>query len=365
MLRLALLAWKLMHWWLMTFERLGRNILACTALTLSALSSPAYADSIKSFRDSLQAFHCADTEGSVGILIGDVGNGPALLHFASTSDNQTRAILTATNQGWRLETQEYDAFLSLIGDQWRYYSSSQTGQVQYLCLDISSIAGKIVLATLSESETLASMEVIRAREEMNAAWSEALQEERDRRFEADKRADVAEAMAQESRDLVAAYKSALPILNSPSAVEEIESGGFVLTEDAELSVEELRARLTTANTLLEITQQALSKAESEAESKSQSGVEAGKLRRGLAAALAARLAAEVRLEESQREVALYEQMVAALRSQLGNLQALLDDANEREAATQVRLQTLGGQLNTALARLAAEERRRRDLEVQE
>jgi chemotaxis protein MotB len=62
---------------------------------------------------------------------------------------------------------------------------------------------------------------------------------------------------------------------------------------------------------------------------------------------------------------LLNQQVAALRQQLGELQALLDDAKVREAATEVQLQSLGNELNTALARVAAEERRRRELEEAE
>ena len=69
--------------------------------------------------------------------------------------------------------------------------------------------------------------------------------------------------------------------------------------------------------------------------------------------------------EAQREAALLNQQVAALRSQLGNLQGLLDEANAKDAAAQVQLQSLGSNLNTALARVAAEERRRRELEEAE
>jgi len=50
---------------------------------------------------------------------------------------------------------------------------------------------------------------------------------------------------------------------------------------------------------------------------------------------------------------------------LGNLQALLDDAVARDAAKSVELQSLGSELNTALARVAAEERRRAELEAAE
>jgi len=117
------------------------------------------------------------------------------------------------------------------------------------------------------------------------------------------------------------------------------------------------------------------------------------LREQLAAALAAKLAAETlagdRLSEAeqrdallaqartalaqeeqisaqaQRQTELLNQQVAALRTQLGDLQALLDDAKERDAAQQVQLQSLGSELNTALARVAAEERRRAQLEEAE
>ncbi|MEE2943756.1 MAG: peptidoglycan -binding protein [Pseudomonadota bacterium] len=69
--------------------------------------------------------------------------------------------------------------------------------------------------------------------------------------------------------------------------------------------------------------------------------------------------------ESEKQAALLNQQVAALRQQLGELQALLDDSKARDAAAQVQLSTLGSDLNAALARAAAEERRRRELEEAE
>ena len=117
------------------------------------------------------------------------------------------------------------------------------------------------------------------------------------------------------------------------------------------------------------------------------------LRRRLAAAVAARLAAETQVEEqgsdaaqraallaaardalseeqeisaeAQRKTELLNQQVAALRTQLGELQSLLDDARVRDAAKDIQLQSLGTELNTALARVAAEERRRAELEAAE
>lgn len=68
---------------------------------------------------------------------------------------------------------------------------------------------------------------------------------------------------------------------------------------------------------------------------------------------------------AQRQTALLNQQIAALRTQLGGLQALLDDYEERDAAARVQLENLGADLNAALARAASEERRRRLLEESE
>ncbi len=121
--------------------------------------------------------------------------------------------------------------------------------------------------------------------------------------------------------------------------------------------------------------------------------DAEEVRARLAAALAAKLAAENTIDETmtdverraallqtareklaeeeqrtaaaQRQTEVLNQQVAALRSQLGQLQALLDGAKSRDEAAQVELLSLGQDLNTALARVAAEERRRRILEEEE
>ncbi len=68
---------------------------------------------------------------------------------------------------------------------------------------------------------------------------------------------------------------------------------------------------------------------------------------------------------AQLQTELLNQQVAALRGQLGELQSLLDDAVARDVAKEVQLQSLGSDLNTALARVAAEERRRAELEAAE
>lgn len=69
--------------------------------------------------------------------------------------------------------------------------------------------------------------------------------------------------------------------------------------------------------------------------------------------------------ESQRQVALLNEQVTQLRTQVGNLQSLLNLAEEADVEAQVQIETLGSQLNTALARVVSEERQRRALEEAE
>lgn len=69
--------------------------------------------------------------------------------------------------------------------------------------------------------------------------------------------------------------------------------------------------------------------------------------------------------DAAQKVALLNEQIAALRAQLGELQGLLDASAARDAAAQVQLETLGSQLNTALAQVAAEQKARADLEAAE
>ncbi len=78
------------------------------------------------------------------------------------------------------------------------------------------------------------------------------------------------------------------------------------------------------------------------------------------------LAAEEALSaESQRQVVLLNEQVTELREQVGNLQSLLNLAEDADREAQVQIETLGSQLNTALARVVSEERQRRALEEAE
>ncbi|MGQ3488552.1 peptidoglycan -binding protein [Roseovarius pacificus] len=168
---------------------------------------------------------------------------------------------------------------------------------------------------------------------------------------------------------------------------------LTLLAAAEVAQEDLDERLAAALLVQEETGEDLAQSEAriaELEAQLAEMGDIGDLRARLAAALAARVEAETRAEdrmseaeqravllaqardklaeqqevasEAQKQQALLNRQVAALREQLSQLQGLLDDARAREAASDVQLQSLGNELNTALARVAAEERRRREAE---
>ena len=85
----------------------------------------------------------------------------------------------------------------------------------------------------------------------------------------------------------------------------------------------------------------------------------------LAAAQATLLAEQEKALAAAREVELLNQQVAALRSQLGSLQSVLDESRAKDEAAKVQLESLGNDLNAALAQVAAEQRKRAELEAAE
>jgi chemotaxis protein MotB len=83
-------------------------------------------------------------------------------------------------------------------------------------------------------------------------------------------------------------------------------------------------------------------------------------------------AAQVALSEEQKKsvqaalkVEALNQQIAALRAQLGELQGLLDASAAKDSDANVQIQALGTQLNAALAQVAAEQKRRAELEEAE
>ena len=187
--------------------------------------------------------------------------------------------------------------------------------------------------------------------------------------------------AEDTLTLLAAARTAEGDLNAKLAA-------------ALLDVDQLQTEVSaTEQALADREGQALAERDEFAAEREELAADSEKLRAKLAEALAAKLAAEtiaadqttetekqqallaaarksLAAEEdtsaaAQRQTELLNQQVAALRGQLGDLRTLLDDAVARDAAKEVQLQSLGSDLNTALARVATEERRRAELEAAE
>lgn len=93
--------------------------------------------------------------------------------------------------------------------------------------------------------------------------------------------------------------------------------------------------------------------------------DADRQRRLLALASAELSGLEDESVEDRQRLALLNAQVANLQGQMGQLQALLDGATADDVADNVQIESLGSKLNTALARVASEQKRRAELEAAE
>ena len=260
---------------------------------------------------------------------------------------------------------------------------------------------------LSEQEAL-NLALVASREEIDTQTENA-------RLAAARR-EALEALAADLRARNAAADAEIETLSAEmNAAEAALSEGEQAALVEAAAAEALRARLANANTELTAMTLSLEAQRKRAEqaltllaaaraaqeeldqrlvaAQTETGAEINDLRAQLADAMAAKLAAQGNADETQteaerraallaqakallvqeqetsaeaqRQTELLNQQVVALRAQLSNLQGLLDSAEADDLARDIELQSLGSQLNTALARVAAEERLRAELEAAE
>ncbi|MCW3782696.1 peptidoglycan -binding protein [Defluviimonas salinarum] len=129
-----------------------------------------------------------------------------------------------------------------------------------------------------------------------------------------------------------------------------------------LALEEQRRRAEETLTLLAAARAEREAAAGQAE---ETLSEADRQKALLATANAALAEERAASAEAARKVALLNQQILALRSQLGGLQNLLDASAARDADAKVQIEALGTRLNSALAQVASEQRRRAELEEAE
>ncbi len=249
-------------------------------------------------------------------------------------------------------------------------------------------------AATRETELSEAQDALSAEEQARLAEAAAAQALRERLEAADAELtamslalEEQRAGAEETLTLLAAANAVEDELNSrlADALLRLESSENNLADTFSTN-EELRDRLT-------IVQTERDRLEAEVAALQGDAVDTDNLRDRLAAALAAKIEAENvtaeamtererqetllatarrQLEEeegiserAQLQVEALNQQVATLRSELDGLQGLLDAAAESDEQAQIRIESLGSQLNQALARAASEERKRAELEAAE
>lgn len=220
--------------------------------------------------------------------------------------------------------------------------------------DLEAAQAKLV----SEGEAMA-LALAKARDEVNATAEAA-------RLAAARR-DALEALLAEEKAKGATDAAALA-----AAQAEVTEAETARLADA-AALQALRDRLANADTELTAMTLALEEERKRAEetltllaaARTEAAQGATAKDAALSAAETALLAEQEKVLAAAREVELLNQQVAALRSQLGSLQALLDESQARDEAAKVQLESLGKDLNAALAQVAAEQRQRAELEAAE
>ncbi|MFN4057409.1 MAG: peptidoglycan -binding protein [Roseinatronobacter sp.] len=238
--------------------------------------------------------------------------------------------------------------------------------------DETARTAELLRMTLSQTEAALEAEVARrlSETEATAALRAAL-------------AEAEAALSTEERERLAEAAAAIALR---AALADAQ-GALTAEEQRRLAdaaaAEALRARLEQADTELTAMTLALEAERARAEDTLTLLAAARAAEQNLRADLALQLSeterlaalrasAETTLTEAQaqnlrdqRALELLNQQVAALRGQVGGLQDLLGDARAREEATNTQIESLGSELNLALAQLATEQKARADLEAAE
>ncbi len=238
-----------------------------------------------------------------------------------------RSELDAGVEAARLAAARREALEALIADL-RRRASESGAEAERLATEL----------TAAEAARLAAVEALSEEEAARLAAVEALSEEEAARLAEAEAARLLRERLQGAETELTAMTLALE--EQRRRAEET----LTLLAAAEAARDELRGELADRAA-------ALTEAERDA---------------ALLATAEARLAEEREVSaEAQRRLALLNEQIAALRAQLGALQGLLDAAEERDREADVQIEALGSQLNVALAQVAAEQRRRAELEEAE
>lgn len=238
--------------------------------------------------------------------------------------------------------------------------NSQGDQLSDLNRQLAGLAESLGLAQAQNAELTAEIGTLNATlagqsEELAAAQGKI----------SDFEAQVAGLLAQASTDKAALAAKDLALeaetANAAALRDRLKGASDELTAMT-LALEQARKKAEDTLTMLAAAEAA--KRQLEVEKGSQL-TEAERQKALLATAQAALDREKSVSADGARKLALLNQQMAALRQQLGSLQAVLDASAAKDAESKTQIEALGSQLNSALARVAAEQKRRAALEEAE
>ncbi|MDP2740741.1 MAG: peptidoglycan -binding protein [Pseudorhodobacter sp.] len=251
---------------------------------------------------------------------------------------KARSEIDAQAQAARLAAARREALDALIADLRNRATAGETSLAQALAQLAAADGEKAELAAQVTALATELSETEKARLAEQAA-AEALRL---------RLAETSAGLSQEEATRLA-EQAAAEALRAKLAASDAELTAMTL------ALEEQRKRAEETLTLLAAAQTKAARAATQAEEKAAL----------LVAAQAALTAEQAQSVEAARRVALLNEQIAALRGQLGALQGLLDAAEAKDVDAKVQLEALGNRLNSALAQVAAEQKRRAELEAAE
>ncbi|MGP9791624.1 peptidoglycan -binding protein [Roseinatronobacter sp. NSM] len=263
-----------------------------------------------------------------------------------------RDELDAETQAARLAAARAEAVEAALA-QAQADASAQEASLAQLAQQLALSETARLAAT--EGQTALQQDLTAARQDLDAAQAAQLAEAAAAEALRARLADVETALSEEERRRLA-DAAAAQALRDRLAQADTELTAMTLQLEAE------RARAEETLTLLAAARAAEADLQADLDVALSERERQAALRRTAQAALAD---AQAQSTDDQRSLELLNQQVAALRGQVGGLQDLLGEARAREDAANTQIESLGADLNLALAQLAAEERRRADLEAAE
>lgn len=263
-----------------------------------------------------------------------------------------RDELDAEAQAARLAAARADAVEAALA-QAQADAASQEASLAQLVQQLA--ASEEARLTAARDQSALEQDLAAAREELDATEAARLAEAAAAEALRARLSDAETALTEEERRRLADVAAA-QALRDRLAQADTELTAMTLQLEAE------RARAEETLTLLAAARAAQADLQADLDAELSARERQAALR---AAAQTALSDAEAQSAEDQRRLELLNQQVASLRGQVGGLQELLGEARAREDAANVQIESLGADLNIALAQLAAEERRRADLEAAE